>query len=289
MGQNVRLIGLILLVIVLAVLGYRGLFGERPAHDLMVVSANRASIQGLTYGDSTGLEPGQIVGVNDVVKTAANGSAALQYGDGAQVMLSEATVMRVLNADATGVQIDLGEGEVTARVRQGAPPLDIVTKSRTIRGSDADFTVMVTRDGGFSTMAQRGQISVLGSEGGQSIRSGVAVHSQKGGALLIEPVTENLLLDVEWPEETRTRLSEVEVSGQTDPYATVTVGTGPEAVRVRSDRDGRFRATVKLREGENEVTLKVRDVAGREAIRVQKVRRDSTAPVMQAAEVVWGP
>jgi len=204
-------------------------------------------------------------------------------------MLSEATVMRVLNADSTGVQIDLGEGEVTARVRQGAPPLDIVSKSRTIRATDADFTVMVSRRGGLSTMAQRGQISVSGLGGTQTLKAGLAAHSDSQNRLAIEPVTENLLLDVEWPEEARTRLAEVEVAGQTDPYATVTVGTGPEAVRVRSDRDGRFRATVKLREGENEVTLKVRDVAGREAIKVQKVRRDSTAPVIQAAEVVWGP
>jgi hypothetical protein len=45
---------------------------------------------------------------------------------------------------------------------------------------------------------------------------------------------------------------------------------------------------VPLAEGVNDIELKVRDVAGREATRRQELNRDSTAPVIQAAEVVWG-
>ena len=78
------------------------------------------------------------------------------------------------------------------------------------------------------------------------------------------------------------------MTGTTDPYATVTLGEGPDAVRVRADRDGRFRATVPLSEGVNDIELKVRDVSGREATRQQAVNRDSTAPVIEAAEVLWG-
>jgi hypothetical protein len=100
---------------------------------------------------------------------------------------------------------------------------------------------------------------------------------------------ENLLLDVEWPEEAKTREGEMELRGRTDPYASVVFGTGADAVRVRADRDGRFRATVALSEGQNDVELRVQDVMGREASQQRTVRRDSTAPVIQAAEVVWDP
>ena len=150
MGQQVRLVGLIGLVIVAAVLGYRALFGERPAHDLMVVSAERAALESKAYGSSTALQPGQVLGVSDVVRTASNGRAALQYGDGAQLMLAESTSLRVVAVDSTGVEIDVDEGEVTARVRQGAPPLNVTSQSRTIRATNADFTVMVSGLGGVS-------------------------------------------------------------------------------------------------------------------------------------------
>ena len=105
---------------------------------------------------------------------------------------------------------------------------------------------------------------------------------------MVGTVSDNLLLDVEWPEEEVTRLARVDVSGVTDPFATVTIGEGSEAVRVRADEAGRFVAEVDLAEGVNTVPITVRDVAGREATRIQTVRRDSTAPVIQSAEVVWG-
>ena len=93
---------------------------------------------------------------------------------------------------------------------------------------------------------------------------------------------------MDWPEAEVTRLARVDVNGVTDPFATVTVGEGPEAVKVRADEDGRFSVEVGLAEGINMVPIKVRDVAGREVVRTQTVRRDSTAPVIEAAEVVWG-
>ena len=81
----------------------------------------------------------------------------------------------------------------------------------------------------------------------------------------------------------------MELTGRTDPYASVVLGAGAEAIEVRADRDGNFRATVPLKEGTNSVQLTVQDVLGREATQQHTVRRDSTAPVIEAAEVVWGP
>ena len=289
MGQQVRLVGLIALVIVAAVVGYRALFGERPAYDLMVVSAEEAALESKSYGAATDLQPGQVIDVDDVVRTAANGRAALQYGDGAQLMLAESTSLRVVAVDASGVAIDVDEGEVTARVRQGAPPLNVTSQSRTIRATNADFTVMVSGLGDVSAYATRGQLGLQGFGPKDKLSPGLAAHTNENGELIVEAVNEGLLLDVSWPEEERTRLSEVEVTGRTGPFATVTVVGEDSQVRVRSDGEGRFSVKVKLREGVNEVRLMVRDIAGREVERVQRVRRDSTAPVIQAAEVVWGP
>ena len=235
MVQRFRLIVLIFLVMLFAILGYRARFGDAPAHDLLVVSASSATVAGNAYQESVDLEPGQVIGVDHVVRTTQGGSAALQYGDGAQVMLGEVTVLRVLAADSKGVRIELDEGEVTARVRKGAPPLDVVSKSRSVIATDADFTVMVAKGGGMSVSAGRGEVQTRGFGQNGRLRPGMALHMDDDGTAAVAPISESLLLDVEWPEDEKTRLAEVEVTGRTDPYATVTVGTGAAAVRVRSD------------------------------------------------------
>ena len=279
---------LIGLVMALAVLSYRAFFGEAPAHDLMVVSARSASVDGRSGVEKTPLSPGDVIGVADVVRTDMEGSAALQYGSGAQLMLGESTTMRVLDADSKGVRVELDEGTVTARVRAGAPPLDVMSKGRSVRASDADFTVMVGRTGELSALAQRGELRVAGFNGAERLASGEVLHTNKGRGSVIGAVTDSLLLDVDWPEAEVTRLARVDVNGVTDPFATVTVGEGPESVKVRADEDGRFSVQVGLAEGINTVPIRVRDVAGRERVRTETVRRDSTAPVIEAAEVVWG-
>ena len=279
---------LIGLVMALAVLSYRAFFGEAPAHDLMLVSARSASVDKSADEGRIPLSPGDVIGITDVVRTDIDGTAALQYGTGAQLMLGESTTMRVLDADSKGVRVEMDEGTVTARVRAGAPPLDVMSKGRSVRASDADFTVMVGRQGELSALAQRGQLKVSGIAGADGLVAGEALHTNGGRGSVIGAVSDSLLLDVDWPEAEVTRLARVDVNGVTDPFATVTVGEGPESVKVRADEDGRFSVEVGLAEGINTVPIKVRDVAGREVVRTQTVRRDSTAPVIEAAEVVWG-
>ena len=110
---------LIGLVMALAVLSYRAFFGEAPAHDLMVVSARSASVDKSADERRIPLSPGDVIGITDVVRTDIDGTAALQYGNGAQLMLGESTTMRVLDADSKGVRVEMDEGTVTARVRAG--------------------------------------------------------------------------------------------------------------------------------------------------------------------------
>ena len=114
MRQQVMLLILIGLVMALAVLSYRAFFGEAPAHDLMVVSA-RSSVDKSADERRIPLSPGDVIGITDVVRTDIDGTAALQYGNGAQ-LVGESTTMRVLDADSK-VWVEMDEGTVTARVR----------------------------------------------------------------------------------------------------------------------------------------------------------------------------
>jgi hypothetical protein len=287
MRQQLQLLLLIALVVVLGVAGYRILFGEAPGQELVVVSATRATAIN-SDASVEQLVAGSVLEVDASVETGVDGEAVLQYGDKAELKLSELTTVQVVSADATGLRVELEAGAVSARVRQGATPLNISNRGRAVGATNADFTVMVGRNGPLSLASQRGNLRLSGMAGQTELRAGGSVHAELGGTVSLMPINENLLLDVEWPEATKTREAEIEVTGTTDPYATVTLGEGPEAVRVRADRDGRFRATVPLAEGVNDIELKVRDVSGREARRQQALNRDSTAPVIEAAEILWG-
>ena len=239
--------------------------------------------------DTAPLEPGMTIHVSSVVRTGKDGNASLQYGDGANLMLLSDATMKVLNADRSGVRVELQEGTMSARVRPGMPPLGITNRGRSVNATDADFTVMVNRGGSLSAVATQGQLSLQGFGTTSSLQANQILRAAPQSEAVVAAATESLLLDVEWPEQEKTRAGEMELTGRTDPYASVILGTGPEAIEVRADRDGNFRATVPLEEGDNALQLKVQDVLGREATQQHTVRRDSTAPVMEAAEVVWGP
>jgi hypothetical protein len=148
---------------------------------------------------------------------------------------------------------------------------------------------MVDSGGGLSAVSERGDLSLSGFGDRKELVRGDVLRAVPGKAPVAGPAPEALLLDVNWPENATTRNAEVYVEGQTDPYATVTVGEGESRIQLRADINGRFQASVPLQEGDNGLELKVRDVLGREVVQRRKVSRDSTAPVVQGAEVVWDP
>ena len=287
MRQQLQLLLLIALVVALAAAGYRILFGSGPGFELVVVSASNATAE--VAGQSVGeIGPGTLLPVDSRVQTGEGGSARLQYGDNAELLLADSSSIQVVSADPTGLRVELEAGTVSARVRQGAAPLNITNRGRSVGATDADFTVMVGHSGPMSVASQRGKVSLTGMGEWAILEPNSSVHTDRENRTTVLPISESLLFDVEWPEKTKTRDSTVEVAGTTDPYATVTLGSGPGAVRVRADRDGRFRATVPLVEGNNDIELQVRDVSGRKATQRQAVNRDTTAPTIEAAEVVWG-
>ena len=289
MKQQLQLLLLIGLVIALGVAGYRVLFESGPRHDLLVVSAREAYVEGNGDEANEALVAGMTVNVESIVRTGPRGNAALQYGEGANLTLMENASMKVLNADQSGVRVELKEGTLSARVRPGMPPLGINSRGRAITATDADFTVLVDQGGGLSAAVRQGSLSLQGFGSQTRLDPENILRSAPHSEPILQAATESLLLEVEWPAESDTRSTEMELRGRTDPYASVVFGTGSEAVRIRADRDGNFRATVPLAEGDNNLQLSVRDVLGRESTQERKVRRDSTAPVIESAGVVWEP
>ena len=76
------------------------------------------------------------------------------------------------------------------------------------------------------------------------------------------PLPPSLLLKVTWPggEKGLVRSTSTVVAGQTDPGSRIVV----QGRHVAVDAEGRYRAEVTLREGENRLTVRARDPVGRQ-------------------------
>ncbi|MGB0640490.1 MAG: hypothetical protein ACPGTU_14225 [Myxococcota bacterium] len=288
MRQQLQLLLLTVLVMALGLAGYRLLFGEKQGERLVVVAAEQATVSRSGSGADE-LSAGMVLDVQDTIRTAKDGSAQLKFGTGAGLVLSADGSMRILSADGSGLRVELEEGAVSARVRPGMAPLGITNRGRAVRATDADFTVMVDSAGGLSAAPDRGSLALSGFGELEELGAGDVLRAVPNKKAVSAPAPEKLLLDVNWPTTTTTRSAEVVVEGRTDPYAMVIVGEGEQRVQMRADINGHFQASVPLKEGENGLELTVRDVMGREVIQKRKVNRDSTAPIVQGAEVVWGP
>ncbi len=289
MRQQLQLLLLTVLVMALGWFGYRLLFGEKKGSELVVVAAEKATVTRSSGIQADALSAGMVVEIQDTIRTGAEGSAQLRFGAGAGLVLSADGSMRILSADGSGLRVELEEGAVSARVRPGMAPLGITNRGRAVRATDADFTVMVDSAGGLSAVSERGALGLSGFGNVEDLKPGDVLRAVPEKEAVTAPAPEKLLLDVNWPEMVTTRSAEVVVEGKTDPYAMVIVGEGEQRIQMRADINGRFQASVPLKEGENGLELTVRDVMGREVVEKRKVNRDSTAPIVQGAEVVWGP
>jgi hypothetical protein len=285
MRQNTQIVLLVCLVMVLGYWGYQWRFSDEGGTRLVVVSSSGLVERTDGAGVSQPTEPGVQVDVQDTLTTGADGLVMLRAGEGSQLSLSAKSTMRVVSVDAGGVRVELENGRVSARVRAGAPALGITNRGRAVNATDADFTIVVDPEGAFGVETDRGSVGLQGFEEVVQLQAGHRLQALPGREPVSAPVSSALLLKVDWPEGAVTRSAEVTIRGRTDPYASVVLGDGTS---VRAGADGKFRAKVALKEGENDLKIRVRDVMGRETDSKRTFTRDSTAPSVQSTEVLWG-
>ncbi len=285
MRRNTQVVLLACLVLVLGYWGYQWRFNEGSSVRLIVKSSSGQVDRLDAAGVARSTDAGSRIDVQDTLKTGADGLILLAVGEGSQLSLSAASSMRVLSADAGGVRVELEDGRVSARVRPGSPPLGVTNRGRAVNATNADFTIVVDPEGAMGVEAERGDVNLQGFEGVDRITEGSRLRAIPGREPVSAPLSAALLLEVDWPSTAITRSGEVTIRGRTDPYASVILGDG---TRVRAGADGKFRAKVILREGTNDLNVRVRDLMGRESDAKHTVTRDSTAPTVQSSEVLWG-
>ncbi|MCB9778085.1 MAG: FecR domain-containing protein [Alphaproteobacteria bacterium] len=292
MKQGLQLLLAALLVLVVGFAGYRLVFSEDGAVAVEVVEAEGDVHRTDATGHRSALAPGDRVEAQQTVHVGEDGRAVLGMGDDTRLELEARSAVQILEVDASGVRVELEQGRVSARVRAGGTPLGLSSRGRAVYVEDGETTVAVDQEGALAVEPGRGSVRVEGVSddgSGRSVEAGQRLTSLPGGEPVIEAIPVELLLEVAFPGNPTTRAADVLVEGRTAAYAEVHVGDGADSVAVRADADGRFRASVPLDEGENQVRVRARDALGNTREDELSIIRDSTAPTITGSEVQWGP
>jgi hypothetical protein len=223
-------------------------------------------------------QPGAVLKAEDSLRTVGDGRARLVSEQSFDVQVEPGTELEVQELTAQLSRVQLGNGMVVARVEgRSGRRLEV-----SARGSDA---VAASNDGTFAVSSNGAGTVAVGARSGEvELKSaGKAVLLRSGQQSVALPgmaptdpsaIPTSLFLKVDWPAAREINKRQVVVTGQTAPGAVVLLAGQPAKV----DKDGRFRATVTLREGKNSLSAEGLDVGGHRARDVRELAVDTTAP-----------
>jgi hypothetical protein len=213
------------------------------------------------------------------VRTGADGAASVVYGnDEVHVRLQGDSRMRVTSIDSGLVELQIGEGAVSADVTGGTRLLRFVAEEGDARVETRDGLVHVLSQGKGALQAAVSRGTATVQAGGQTValQAGQATHVSSGTAPSpAYAIPASVFLHVEWPVEGATAKRRQRIAGTAAPRARVRVGREV----VTADAAGRFQAVVELAEGHNEIVVRATDVMGRTSeITSPAVILDTRAP-----------
>ncbi len=215
----------------------------------------------------------------DHVTTGTGAEAVLQFGPSTQIRVGPTSSVEVASIDDEGLSLELDEGTVRAIVRPDSGQVRIGNQGRSAVTRDGEVAVGV-RDDVLQIRAVDGNVALEGVDRERLAEGEQAVV--EGRRAKVDKVPASLLLSVAPPGVTRTTAETHLVRGQTAPGAEVVLRGPADTQRVRADAEGRFVAPVRLVEGENAVTVEVRDVFGAAgSTEAPLPARDTTAPVLR--------
>ena len=219
---------------------------------------------------------GTVLRPQDRITTADDARAVLTLGRDTTVRVGPGSAVQVVGVDETGVSLELEDGALQATVRPESGAVRVGNRGREVVATSGSFEIGVAGDV-LQIAATAGSVSLSGVDAtrldaGQQVTV-VDRHAEVG------EIPEELLLDVAWPEPTRTRAETTLVSGVTFAGAVVRLTGAFGSREVRADLEGRFSAELPLIEGENGVAIEAIDPLGRHTTRRGVLpKRDTRGP-----------
>lgn len=222
--------------------------------------------------------PGDSLRARDRVSTGAEARAVVGVGGDGRLDLGPGTTVEVTSVDRDAVDLELYGGRLSARVLPDSRSVRVAAGGRALAMTDARVDIGVDAEGALYAELEGGGAQLEGIPGVSALGPGERLVVPSGEEAEIGPIPAEFFLAVEWPARPRTRGEAVVVAGFTRPRAEVEITGGSEPIRLAAGRDGSFRATVPLREGENRVVVRAADALGDTAADEAELLRDSSGP-----------
>jgi hypothetical protein len=222
------------------------------------------------------VKPGMELHASDSVRTK-DGSSAVLRSDTVEVRIWPGAEVQLQELSAELSRLLLARGMATASVRPGKRTTFEVMAAGSdavARTTDGTFTMSNDGKGTVAVGTRDGEVAFLGKGKVVIVRAGQQSVVRPGsGPSEPAKIPASLLRKVKWPDK-RQNKREIVVQGEAEPgtrleMAGETFSPGP---------DGTFQRTVSLKEGENEVKVKVSSVGGTQEEAKQKFHVDTLAP-----------
>jgi len=259
-----------------------------PAETPLVVAAVEGEAQRRTGAaeEWAPLKPGDEVRALESLQTLGAGQVTLRGQDQSELTLKAAALATVNALGPEGTELSLGRGLLDAALPEGARLLRVRTaedtyaearrgKLRMMRGQGSTLTVAVYEGDAtlFSAGAERG----IGAGEFASASSGAAPSA-------VAPLPESML-EAAGSGARLVRRDQETIKGKATPGTIVLVG----GAAVRVDAKGNFQRAVPLKEGLNNIKVKMYGLDGKElSWSAKPIKRDTRAPKPRFGKPTFG-
>jgi hypothetical protein len=249
------------------------------------VSALAGTVEAFQNGQWYVARAGHLLSSKDVVRTHGGSHALLRRGS-VEIDVRDNMDLRLDKLEETTTKLGLlREGRVSANVGKDGDKLEIeALDTRTTNLGAASFAV---------SLAPSGKVSVTAAEGAARFEAhGKQVVVRKGNESTAfpggvpsdpEPIPEQLLLSVVWPEDDKAEAVS-KIRGRASPSSRVRVNGEETPVAP----DGTFMARVQVAEPKTRVHVEAEDITGRQKTVDKVLRPAPRAPSLQTSgDELW--
>ncbi|MBW2278385.1 MAG: FecR domain-containing protein [Deltaproteobacteria bacterium] len=257
------------------------------AETVEVVEVKGSATRLADEGEWVQLEPGQMLAVDEAIKTEPESQVTLKIGEQSTVELAENAEVRVREVSDSVQRLGLVKGRISADYQEDG--------SRVLRIENEDGSAVAeVRKGAFSIANTGATVAVATETGSVDLSAGgekviVAAGEQSVVAKGDTPtrpmaIPVDVLLKVVDPGCRVQRERTIVINGRTSPGSSVRIND----VNAKVGVDGSFRARVPLIIGKNRIVVVTEDVLGRNKRRLFPcVTVDPGAPI-KTIDIKWG-
>jgi len=255
--------------------------------NLFRVTALQGDVEALQNGQWYVVRAGHLLSTKDVVRTKPGARAMLRRGS-VEIELRDNMDLRLDDLEKETARVGLLRGgKVSASVGGDKEHVEITAAhTKTSNVGAARFVVSLSPSGKVNVATSEGAARFAG-KGKEVIVPGgsAAVALPDQAPTDPEPIPQEILLSVIWPEDDRLD-GQARIKGKAQPSSKVNVN----GVETEVGPDGAFRATVPLKVGKNHVQVDAEDIIGRTKIVDRVVTRAAPAPTLVPSnQELWNP